>query len=259
MQLKFFDVEYAIEVIDLKIHAVELHNDLKKRQGLYEFDKIFCFTHLPIFLKKGEKYFLIARHSVYSFFVNNAIYSFPAFIFKDESLLNQLVEIDRIEINMISNRAEAGFEAREVNDKPRSRKTGTKYKAISAGRICPFCGGVLRGPRTKEQVKGGGYKVTCENKSNKNIGEGKGCDFYAVLTEREFQLFKKYELPTSKWLRRLDDKRCPECNKEIFLRIGKDPATGKLISFERCRNYKNSTVKNCKYNLKYQGEHASAP
>jgi predicted nucleic-acid-binding Zn-ribbon protein len=257
MQLKFFDVEYAIEVIDLKIHAVELHSDLKKRQGLYEFDKIFCFTHLPVFLKKGEKYFLIARHWVYSFFVSNAIYSFPAFIFRDESLLNEIFEMDRIEFNIISNRS--GFETEKVNEKPRSRKTKTKYKAISTGRVCPFCGGALRGPRVNEQVEGGGYRITCENKSNRNIGEGKGCDFYAILTEGEFKLFRKYELPTSKWLRRLEDKKCPKCNSEIFLRVVPDPKTNKLISYERCRNYKNSTVKNCNYNMIYQGEHVSAP
>lgn len=255
MQLKFSDIDYAIEVINLKNHAIELHDDLIKQQGVHENDNIFYLIHPPIFLKKGEKYFLVARHWTYSFFVSNGIFEFPALIFHDEKLLEQVSRIDESEIT-------AFFSRDSVKSKPihkyKSRKTITKHKAIEAGRICPFCGGVLRGPRTKEQVKGGGYKITCENKSNKNIGEGKGCDFYAVLTDDEFRLFKKYELPTSKWLKRIDNKKCPKCNSEIFLRVGKDPTTGKLISFERCRNYKNSTSKNCTYNQRYQGDHASA-
>lgn len=255
MQLKFFDMECAIEIIDLKKHDVEFHGELKKWQGLNEFDKIFYFMHFPVLLKKGKKYFLIARHWVYSFYVSNEICSFPALIFQDERLLNKFLEIDRLETDEISNIAQG----KKLTDKPLSRKTKTKYKAISAGRICPFCGGVLRGPRTKGQVKGGGYKITCENKSNKNIGEGKGCDFYAILTKEEFDLFKKYELPTSAWLKKINNKKCPKCNNDVFLRIGKDPETGKMLSFERCRNYKNSTAKNCTYNQRYKGEYAKVP
>lgn len=254
MQLNFSDIKYEIEVIDLKFHNVEFHSGLNKQCVLCEFDKILYSIQFPVFLKKGKKYFLIARHWVYAFFVNNAIYSFPAFVFKDESLLNRVFEIDRIEFNLVFNRAEAKVENREVNNSYQSRKTKTKYKAISTGRICPFCGGVLRGPRTKIQIKKGKNKITCENKSNRNINEGKGCDFYAILTDEEFQLFKKYELPTSKWFKKLDDKKCPKCNSEVFLRAKKDPATDNVLYFIRCRNYKNSTVKSCTYNQKYRGK-----
>lgn len=256
MQLKFFDVECAIGVIDLKTHDVELHHSLIKRQVLHEFDNIFYLAHPPVFFKDKEKYFLVARHWVYAVFVDNGFFKIPALIVNDAKLLEQVFRIDESEISTIFNKGRAEGES---IDKPKSRKTETKYKAISTGRICPFCGGPLRGPRSRRPFEGGKYKITCENKSNKNIGDGKGCDFYAILTDEEFQLFNKYELLTSKWLRRLDDKKCPRCNSEVFLRIGKDPVTGNLISFERCRNYNNSTIKNCTYNQKIKGEYASVP
>jgi hypothetical protein len=250
VQLKFFDVEYAIEVIDLKTHDIELHHNLIKRQVLHEFDMIFYLTHLPVFLKDQGKYFLVARHWVYAFFVGNGVFEFPALIVHDEKLLEQVFRIDESEISTIFSRGRA--EGESIN-KPKSRKTITKHKAANSGQICPFCGGVLRKSRKNEKIDGKGYKITCENKSNKLINNGRGCDFEAVLTDIEFEKFKKYDLPTSEWLIPIENKKgCPLCHGDIlFHRMIR---TGQGIkNSERCRNY-HSRDKKCKYNISLDTE-----
>lgn len=250
MEFDLSGIEFYYEILDLKDNSynIEFHDRLMK-YGKYDITHVFCIVNPPIFIKRENKYLLVARHCVYSYYVTNGLFRFPALIINDEELLEQILEMDKVESQIYLNNINSVLKG--SNQKRQSRKTITRKKAIESGRVCPFCDGPLRASLDKESRKKGQYKVTCENKSNKNINEGKGCDFYGILTEQEFKKFNKYELPTNEWLVKLDNKECPICHKEVFLRKRINQDTNEIVYQERCRNYKNSTMHNCKYNKKY--------
>lgn len=227
MKFRIFNTEseFNFEIIDLQNYNVLFHKNLIinspfEQLLLTDNNEAFFIIYPPFFFrKKGNKdikYYLVARHFTYSFFVSKGITQFPCIVLDDEKLLPDIFNYEKNEILFLEKKSNTPGINSEI--KYTSSATKTRHEAKQAGQICPFCGGNLRRSRKKEKSEKGGYKISCENKSNKLINNGKGCDFEFFLTATEFQMFKKYEFPTSIWLQPLSDIKCPKCNGEIYLR-----------------------------------------
>lgn len=254
MKFKIFgnESEFNFEIIDLQNPNIFLHKNLITNQKLEQFllknssNKALSIMYHPIFLRKdsGEtKYHLVAGHSVYYFYVSKGITSFPSIVITDEELLPEIFAIEQNKISLLDN----VFNTSEINAEKiyASSATETRHRAKKSGQICPFCSGILRSSRMKEISEKGGFKISCENKSNKLINNGKGCDFEFFLTETEFLMFRKYEFPTSIWLKSIADKKCPKCKGEIYLRTLYKPNNENKV-YEICAK-RFSRKKECDY------------
>jgi hypothetical protein len=187
------------------------------------------YFYLPIVFKRDEySYEIIARAWAYSFWVDSLAPEFPCLVVHDRSSVAKIIELGERETDMLLK-----YLTGTSSEKP-SRATETRHKAISSGQTCPFCHGTLRQSRRKNNTEGVGTTISCENKSNHKINDGKGCDFEAVLAGEEIKLFEDYRFPTSMWLKPAG-KQCPVCGDQIFMRIVH--RDGKQEFYERCRGY----------------------
>ena len=141
----------------------------------------------PIFLMdgKGSSLILIARQWVWSEYMSKALYQFQAMVIRDGSQLQQIFDADDAEIQSLTDGV--------TLDNTKRNTTKDREKSRATGRICPFCGGVIRRPRSKiDRVKNGGHVVSCENnvKSITSEYHGVKCDFVMSLTDAEMIKFK---------------------------------------------------------------------
>lgn len=258
MKFKIFNTEseFNFEIIDLQNLNIFLHKNLKINQKFEEFllqnngNNALSVIYHPIFLKKEDsketKYYLVARHFVYSFYISQGITSFSAIVIDDEKLLPEIFELEQSEFYLLDNAIHTSRITSNNIDEYSATKT--RHEAIQAGQICPFCSGNLRRSRKKERSEKGGYKISCEKNIKKSMEVGKGCDFEAFLTEVEFKLFMNKTFPTSQWLQPIKDKKCPKCKDTVYLRAIYKSNNVKE-SIERCRKF-YSKHKKCDYYLK---------
>ncbi len=211
------EVQYGLETLDLKNekNKISFHDLLRK--GVIEENLIeklkkdqsdtVPFIYPPIFLKKKDKYYLVARHFSYSLILHRGILSVPSLVFFDESLIDKILDMEKKEILLFSG---SGSTEPQPLKNIACRATSSKRAALSSGRTCPFCGVALRAPKDIKKARDKEYIVmTCPNKE---------CNFQAKLTDFEFHKFRKYDLPTEKWIVKTGSK-CPRCNKDLYKRI----------------------------------------
>ncbi len=233
------DVSFKVlDASDKKI-KISLHYSLRK--GLLEERLMKSFIeddnciipemYPPIFFCSNKNsYQLVARHFAYAFHMNRYFKSplIPAIVFYEEDLIDVVLKLEESELSF--------FSQLEDSDRPPSRATISRHKSIETGRICPFCAGELRTPRTRKK-EDGLYKIACRNN---------GCDFYANLTDYEFDKFTRYKLPTSSWLTKIAGKSCPTCKQDLYLRVVHH-SRNKVETFEKCRNHNQSAKMDCKH------------
>lgn len=244
----------VFETINLADTGISFHSKLRKglleerllkAQSNYPDYNLLPYIYPPIFIKQGKKYQLIARYFSYAFFANRYLNdskdcpSMPALTTSDEGTIDKILMVEEIEISFFSNFNNTSAISGDSAAKKLGKTTFYRHKAINAGRICPFCKEALQGPSTK--VEKGKMSVSCFNKT-------KGCDFYAELTEWEFAMFKKYELPTKQWIKKLNNENCPECGSDMYERIVHNSETDVGI-YHKCRNCDNSTTTKCPYEV----------
>ena len=197
------------------------------------------FFYLPVVIETDGKMTVVARHWVFAHYVSRQTYKFPVLIIDDESLLPIIIENDERDIQKLL--------AAETGRKDSKRNTTKdRERNRTAGRICPFCAGILRRPRSKnDRLRDGGHVITCENhvKDKNSKYSGKRCDFEMILTDTEIDFFAIYELDISKRLE-LTEELCPQCQNHLYKRtiIKKDSISTQL----RCRNGYSSLNK-CSY------------
>ncbi|MBU4491040.1 MAG: hypothetical protein KKD69_01075 [Euryarchaeota archaeon] len=215
------NIELEIEIKIIKVQDVslcdKLNRDPEAARSIANFisanSELLKYFYLPIVFKEnGHSYKLIARHWAYSYYVDCLVTELPCRVVRDKDCIEKIIDFDARETDML---------LRYLTDraiKKPSRATETRHRAISCGQICPFCSGPLRRSMEKGTTTGVGIKIACENKSNRKINQGKGCDFEAVLSKEEIKLFSEYKLPTHVWLRLIEGKKCPVCGDQIFFR-----------------------------------------
>jgi len=249
--------DYEIKLLNIKTDTISFHQSLLKDPDR---EKQFTNTVLPalyppVFLQQSDgdhcDYILIGRHWSYAMLVSNGIFEFYGIVMFDRDSIIQIIEIDKKEIAIFEN----GTSPYGIPSPSTSRATLTRHKSLQAGQVCPFCSGPLRESRNKE--KSNNFKIGCENRSRKTINDGKGCDFEAVLTETEIELFRAYKLSTPKWLKLVEGRKCPDCEDDVFLRmvrLSKDVQKSAL----RCKkNYKRDQICRYKKELTMKGQQAS--
>lgn len=184
-------------------------NDRKKLSSLMLEDGSALF-YMPIFLDDDKGLTLVARHWSFVSYLSREVYKFPALVIFDERLLPQLEVTDDQEISRLLNMELHLWH--EVATK--GRTTEGREKCRTTGRICPFCNGVLRMPRSKkDRARENGHVVTCENNVKKKESKyhAQKCDFEMILTAYEFEKFQKYDLDITTILQATNE-RCPKCN-----------------------------------------------
>lgn len=187
-----------------------------------------CF-YLPVVYQEHDSFRLVGRPWAYSYWVDRFAEQFPCIVICNRPMADFITDYDKSEMMMFER-------CIETISKKRSRATETRHKAISSKQTCPLCIGPLRQSRNKEKVDNVGFKITCENKSNKKFNDGKGCDFGAALSDVEIRFFGEYKFPTDMWLQQIQGRKCPLCGAAIFLRIVHKAADKKEF-YERCASY----------------------
>lgn len=228
---------HGVEICTINIKDISLRDeenrDPEAERSIANFvaansESLKYFYHPIVFKENAYSYRLIARHWAYSYYVDCLFTELPCFIVREKSSIKKIIDFDAWETAMLLSHL-----TNKVIKKP-SRATKTRHKLISCGQICPFCSGPLRRSMEKGTTAEVG-KITCENKSNGKINQGKGCDFEAILTKEEIKLFSEYKLPTQVWLRLAEGKKCPVCGDKVFLR--EVHRENNHDFYERCKNY----------------------
>jgi hypothetical protein len=130
----------------------------------------------------------------------------------------------------------------KIKKKKISTTTSYRRKAVTAGRVCPFCCGPLmekrNGPKPDER---GLCRIHCY----RSLQDRR--DFSARLNASEIDKFRTYSFNTDEWLRMLPGKKCPECGSQLYLRKLHFP-DGRVEFYEICRrSFKLSIKYTCNY------------
>lgn len=241
-----------IEIRMIKTHEITLPKDLRRdadiENQIIKFiinknELLHCF-YFPVVHQENDSFRLVGRPWAYSYWIDKAVDQFPCVVILSKQMADFIIDYDKSETMMLARCIKT------ISKKP-SRATETRHKAISSKQTCPFCTGPLRQSRNKEKVDNVGFKITCENKSNKKINDGKGCGFEAALSDMEIPPFEEYKFPTDMWLQQIHDIKCPLCGDAIFLRIV-HKALGKKEYYERCASHYRRDSK-CAYKKKVSG------
>lgn len=196
---------------------------------------ILRHIYLPVCVKGADgTYQLIGRKWVYAYLVSSGTTEFPSIIVSD-NLADEIIQLDHTEIALLSAYGLAG-----THIPGRSRATETRHKARRAGQICPICQGPLRSVRANRRTVNATHKISCENKSRRDIM----CPFEAMLTDYEYAMFTRYELPTSMWLTVLDGEKCPDCGESMYMRLVHTGEAAEVKTVKRCKS-KYSGLNSC--------------
>jgi|GEM_PF-3459892 hypothetical protein len=243
-------VKKEFKIRNINITEIHYHRNLQianieKLKTLFNnVDLNLVKTFYPPFVVETPKGFsLLGRHWVLALIIaknprlsgkaSEEAYNIPVIVV-DPASVEQILELDRLEIE---------FFLKFNTPNKASRSTLNRLKSRKAGRICPFCHGVLRRPRDKaDRTKEVGYIIHCEN--NTKTSTGRKCDFELILTDIEYNLFINYKLPISKILVPIS-KNCPKCGNRLYKRIVHK--SDEIRIYERCRN-KISSNGGCDYN-----------
>lgn len=256
--LKLLDSKFRIEILDRFNRNIEIayHESVKKdlanvatiRSLVHDSYDIFHALCLPLFLKKGKKYLLVARYWILEYLIDKNIERFPAIVFEDKELVPDVLSLEELENALFAGQRKP----RTISPEPRSRKTPAtasratiaRQKARDEGRTCPFCNGPLAKSIGKDRSsKEGSHRITCAYKSNKRYK----CLFTANLTDREFGSYKLGELRTEQWLKALHGQTCPKCRDQAYVRSIMEN-DGTVTKYHRCRKVHQSRNSACKWN-----------
>lgn len=255
--IKLIEGKFRIEILDRFNRDIDIayHESVKKdmtnvaliRSFVQDSYDIFHALCLPVFLKKGKKYLLVARYWILDYLIDKRIPAFPAIVFDDKELIPDVLSLEELENSFFAGK-KVPLRTIETKSKKKpgtaSRATISREKAREEGRTCPFCNGPLAKSIGKDRSsKEGSHKVTCGYKSNKRYK----CLFIANLTDREYEDYKSGELRTEQWLEPLHGKKCPECQDQAYLRTVMDN-DGTIKKYRRCRKVHQSKNRTCTWN-----------
>lgn len=266
------DSRFSVEILDSRQPGLGYHRQVKKdfhhihRIPKLLKDQFYLFHSLifPVFLKRGKKYSLVARYWVLYYVIEQGIRHFPAIVFTDPSLKDEVLALEQLENDLLFSGSKPTThvsvpvpKTKKTTDIPEvpSGPTKARANARKTGRICPFCDGPLAVSDKNQKVLNenpgdGPHRVTCGYRRNAPAY----CPFTASLTDAEIKLFKDREEPyeTENWITHVPEKYCPECRDDVYRRtIHKDD--GSIEVHERCRKLHQTRDRTCSWDKKKRG------
>jgi hypothetical protein len=240
--------EFRVETISRKDTDIGYHRLLNRREidgkKLHKLlDDMFCLFHalsLPIFLKKQNKFLLIARRWTLDYIIDHKIDPMHIIYFENEDRIPEVLHLDELESQRLPKKPVRGIMRHNTKPLSKYKRTNDRRRAIATGRICPFC----EGPLFENKDAGtpfGYHRIACDYESN-NYYE---CTFTALLTDYEFGKFDNFELSTNKWLQHLPEILL-RCGQPVYRRITLSGKKSKK-HIDLCKNYFLSREGVCDY------------
>lgn len=234
-----------VDVKSLKLHPdlalanIGLIKKLKKYLSRSNTNILsFCSANRPYVLaREDHSYQLLSHHHVYLLVKGLRQRGFNANEVTSTSEVDDILTVDRINATLL--------EKALMSEVSLSGAAKGHQRRRAARQICPLCSGpLIRQKSKKGRIIDGEemYEVHCHY--NEKYYPHRACNFAVLLEKIEFDLFKRNQYPTSRWLQKLGS-NCPKCKDDPLYE--RRMLNGKV--FHQCLNTLTGDDSKCSYRV----------